>query len=75
MCHSYKKSNIPSSIMLLIEDIWKLSQDLNIYNCHYIYKETNRIIDCLVMKSICNLELIIWWSNFLKDVRKFSFED
>ena len=75
MCHSYKKSNIPSSIMLLIEDIWKLSQDLNIYNCHYIYKEANRIIDCLVMKSIYNLELIIWWSNFLKDVRKFSFED
>ena len=75
MCHSYKKSNIPSSIMLLIEDIWKLSQDLYIYNCYYIYNEANRIIDCLVMKSICNLELIIWWSNFLKDVRKFSFED
>ena len=28
-----KKSNIPNSIILLIENIWKLSQDLCIYDC------------------------------------------
>ena len=52
-------SNIPSYIMLLMEDIWKLSQDLNIYNCRHIYKEANRIADCLANKGICNLESII----------------
>ena len=68
-------SNIPSYIMLLMEDIWKLSQDLNIYNCRHIYKEANRIADCLANKGICNLESIISWSNFPKVVLKFSFED
>ena len=70
-----KKSNIPSSIMLLMEDIWKLIQDLNIYDCCHIYREANRIAYCLAKKGICNLESIIWLSNFPKDVRKFSFKD
>ena len=35
-----------------IEDIWKLSHDQNIYNCCYIYRKTNRIIDCLTKKCI-----------------------
>ena len=69
-----KKSNIPRSIILLMDDIWKLSYDLYIYDCHHIYKEINRIIDCLAKKSIYNLESIIWWSNFLYDVRKFNFK-
>ena len=30
--YNNKKNNIPS-IMLLMEDIWRLSQDLNIYVC------------------------------------------
>ena len=42
-----KKSNIPSSIMLLMEDILKLSQDLYIYDCHHISGSK---------KSICNQE-------------------
>ena len=42
-----KKSNIPSSIMLLMEDILKLSQDLYIYDCHHISR---------FKKSICNQE-------------------
>ena len=28
----YNRSNSPGSIILLMEDIWRLSQDLNIYN-------------------------------------------
>ena len=32
------KNNIFSFIMLLIKGIWKLSQNLNIYNCHHIYR-------------------------------------
>ena len=28
-----RKINIPVSIMLLMEDIWKLAKDLNIYIC------------------------------------------
>ena len=70
-----KKNNIPSSIILLMEDIWKLSYDLYINDCSYIYKEINRIIDCLAKKNICNLESIIWWLNFPYDVRKFNFKD
>ena len=58
-----------------MEDIWKLSQDLYIYDCLYIYREANRTTDCLANKGICNLESIIWYSNFPYDVRKFSFED
>ena len=58
-----------------MKDIWKLSQDLYIYDCLYIYREANRKTDCLAKKGICNLESIIWYSNFSYDVRKFSFED
>ena len=54
-----KKSNIPSSIMLLMKDIWKLSYDLNIYDYHHIYWETNRTTDCLVKIYIFNVRLII----------------
>ena len=46
-----KKSNIPSTIMLLMEDIWKLTHDLNIHNCHHIYRKTNRIAYCLAKKK------------------------
>lgn len=36
-----KKSNVCHSIMLLMKDIWKLTQDLNIYYCFHIYREAN----------------------------------
>ena len=49
-----RKSNSPSSIILLMEDIWRLSQDLNIYNCCHIYREANRTTDCLAKKGIYN---------------------
>ena len=46
--HCYNRKNgLPSSIILRIEDIWKLSQGLNINNYCHIYKEANRTIDCL----------------------------
>ena len=31
-----------------MEDIWKLSGDRNIYSCHHVYSEANRIVDCIV---------------------------
>ena len=40
--------------ILLMGDIWKLCQDLNIYNCCHIYRESNRTSDCLAKKGICN---------------------
>ena len=36
-----KRSNVRHSIMLLMKDIWKLTQDLNIYYCFHIYREAN----------------------------------
>ena len=36
-----KKSNVCHSIMLLMKDIWKLTQDLNICYCFHIYREAN----------------------------------
>ena len=35
-----KKGSLPNSIILLMEDIWRLVQNLNIYHCCHIYKET-----------------------------------
>ena len=34
----YNKNNSPNSIILQIEDIRRLSQDLNIYKCDFICK-------------------------------------
>ena len=49
----YNKSiNIPSSIILLREDTWKLSYDMDIYECGHVYKEANRTVDCLAKKGI-----------------------
>ena len=59
-----KKSNLPSSIILLMEDIWRLSLNLNINKCSHICREANRTIDCLAKKVICNVDSNIWWSNF-----------
>ena len=73
--YNNNKNIIPNFIMLLMEDIWKLSQDLYIYDCCHIYRETNRITYCLAKKCIYNLDSIIWWSNFPYDVRKFNFKD
>ena len=43
---------IPVSIMLLIKDIWKLTQDLNIYICRHAYRKANGTTDCLAKKGI-----------------------
>ena len=65
----------PSSIILLMEDIWRLSQDLNIYNCCHIYREANRTSDCLTKNSIYNTNPNIYCSDFPRDVIRFGFED
>ena len=38
-----KTSGLPSTIILLMENVWKLSQDLNLYNGCHIFRE-DRII-------------------------------
>ena len=63
-----KRSSSFNSIIFLIEDVWKLFQDLNIYNCDHIYREVNRTI---VILQIFN----IWCSNFPRNVIKFGFKD
>ena len=61
--------------MLLIEDIWKFSQDLNIYDCRHVYREANKIANCLAKKGISILDSSVWYSKFPKDVINISFED
>ena len=61
----YNRSSSPSSIILLMEDIWRLSQDLNIYNYGHIYREANRTTYCLAKKGIYNTNRNIWCSIFL----------
>ena len=75
-----KNINIPSSILLLMEDIWNLSQGLNIFVCH-VYREanrtadSNRTADCLAKKGLSRLDSSVWWSNFPKDITNISFHD
>ena len=48
-----KRINISSTIILVIEDILKLSQGLNIYECRcHIYREANRTVDYLTKKEL-----------------------
>lgn len=61
-----KKINIPSSILLLMEDIGKLSHDLNIYVCRHVYREVNRTTDYLAKKGLSIIDSSVWWLNFLK---------
>ena len=49
-----RRSSSPSSIILLMGDIWRLSQNLNIYKCNHIYREANRTTDYLTKKCIYN---------------------
>ena len=58
-----------------MEDIWKLSRDLNIHSCYHVYKEANRTTDCLAKKGIGILDSRNWISNFPEDVTYNSFVD
>ena len=49
-----KKSNLLSSIILLMKDIWRLSYNLNIHKYSNVYKKINKIADCLTKKNIYN---------------------
>ena len=55
-----KKINIPTSNLLLIEDIWNLWQGLNIYVCHHVYREGNKNANCLAKKLLSNLNSNVW---------------
>ena len=70
-----RKSSLPSSIILLMEDVWRISQNLNIVNSCHIYREANRTTNCLAKKGSCNIDSNIWRLDFPKDVRKVAFED
>ena len=73
---SNKMISVPCSIRILMEDIWKLSNDLNIYSCHYVYREANRTTDCIAKKGITGIiDSKIWFSNFPKDIANINFED
>ena len=69
-----KRISVPCLIKILIKNIWKLSHDLNIYNCYHVYKETNKTTDYLAKKIIDIIDSRNLCSNFLKDVINISFE-
>ena len=60
--------------MLLVEDIWKLSQNLNIYHYCHIYKKANKTTNCLTKKDIYMTNSNVLCSGFPNDVKKFAFE-
>ena len=66
-----KKINIPSSILLSMEDIWNLSWSLNIYVC----REANRIADYLAKKGLSRFYSSVCWLNFPKNNTNISFHD
>ena len=55
-----------------MEDILKLSEDLNIYSCHHVYREANRTVDCIAKKDISIIDSRIWLP---KDIINISFKD
>ena len=55
--------------------IWKLSLDLIIYNCHIVYRETNKTADYLTKKCIDIIDLRTWWLNFSKNIININFKD
>ena len=55
-CYNKKKSNLPSSIILLMEETQRLSQNLYIHNCNHVYREENRTTDYLAKKCIYNVD-------------------
>ena len=54
-----KKNNLPSSIIFVMKDIYRLTHDLNILNCCHIYKKANKTVNCLAKKDIYNTNLVI----------------
>ena len=47
----------------------------NIHKCSHIYKEANKVANCLAKKGIGSIYSNVWWSNFPRDVIKIGFED
>ena len=63
------------SIRVLMEDIWNLSGNLNIYSSYHVYREATRIADYLIRKCIGIIDSRIWLSNLPKNVKYSSFVD
>ena len=61
--------------MLLIEDIRKLSYDMNICDSRHVYREANRTVDYLTKKCVGITNSNFWLSNFPTDVTNISFEN
>ena len=68
-----KKINIPNSILLLMEDIWNLSQGLNIYVYRHFYRKGNKIADYLTKKGLNSLDYNIIGQIFLKMLQISTF--
>ena len=49
-----------------MEDIWSLSHNLNIYKYSHIYREANKILNCLAKKMFAILIIIFGAQNFLE---------
>ena len=58
--YCYNRSSSSSLIILLMEDIWRLSQNFKIYNCGHIYIEVNRTIDCLAKKKVSIILIVLY---------------
>ena len=55
-----------------MEDILKLSEDLNIYSRHHVYKEVNRTVNCIAKKDISIIDSRICLPYYVTNI---SFKD
>ena len=61
-----KKSNLPGSIVLLMEDIRILSRSFNIHKCSHVYRKANRVADVWLRKALVVLIQMFGGQTFLK---------
>ena len=49
-CYNEKSSLPKFLIILLMEDVWRLVHNLNIYNYYHVYQDADKTTDCLTKK-------------------------
>ena len=54
-CFNRKNSSL-NSIILLMEDVWRIFLNSNMVNCCYLYGKANIIVDCLIKNDNCNAD-------------------
>lgn len=59
-------------ISILVENIWKLIEEISIYKCCHIEKKMIRTIDCWVKRDIYKIKFMIWRKIYFKYVIKFK---